>query len=49
MPPVIAAVVSSKLATLYECQTCYGLEDMYDLLEIASVDSFNTQILSGGD
>ncbi|WP_237713058.1 transglycosylase [Serratia sp. M24T3] len=45
----IASVVSSKLATLYECQTVYCLEDVYDLLEIASVDNHNTKILSGGD
>ncbi|WAT10153.1 transglycosylase [Rouxiella badensis] len=49
MSVTIASVVSSKLATLYECQTVYSLEDVYDLLEIASVDSHNTQILSGGD
>ncbi len=35
-------VVSSKFATLYELQTIYGVEDLYDLLEIITVDAHNT-------
>lgn len=42
MPRIVAVIVSAKLATLHELQTVYGLEDAYDLLEIASVDAYNT-------
>jgi len=49
VPLIIASVVSVKMATLIECQTVYGVEDIYDLLEIASVDGHNTHILSGGN
>jgi len=34
-------VASKGLATLYEMQTVYGLEDVYDLLEIVVVDAYN--------
>ena len=42
----MAIVLSSKLATLRELQTVYGLRDMYDLLEIATVDNYNAYIAS---
>jgi hypothetical protein len=32
--------------TLYELQTIYGLEDLYDLLEIVSVDVENERIVA---
>lgn len=41
MPRSIGAVVSSGKATLYECQTVYGIKDMYDLLDIVLVDAHN--------
>jgi hypothetical protein len=43
--PLTGAVVSLKLATLHECQTVYGMEDAYDLLEIAAVDAKNAEKL----
>jgi hypothetical protein len=36
--------VSSKLATLYELQTIYGVHDLYNLLEIATVDAYNDML-----
>ena len=33
--------MSRKLATLEQLQTVYGLRDLYDLVEIAIVDSHN--------
>jgi hypothetical protein len=33
--------VSSKLATLHELSTVYGIEDVYDLLEVIAVDAYN--------
>ncbi|MGX2974497.1 hypothetical protein ACWIUH_05875 [Ursidibacter arcticus] len=41
MSSVVGAVVSSKLATLHELQTIYGLEDALDLIEVSSVDAYN--------
>ncbi|EEY13227.1 TPA: hypothetical protein PWY45_001944 [Mannheimia haemolytica] len=38
---VVGVVVSSKLATLHELQTIYGLEDALDLIEVFSVDTYN--------
>lgn len=35
-----------RLATLHELQTVYGLEDCYDLLEIANVDAFNRMLMA---
>lgn len=32
------------MATLHELQTVYGLEDLYDLLEIISVDIHNQRL-----
>lgn len=34
-------LVGARLATLHDLDTRYGLEDMYDLLEIAQVDAYN--------
>ncbi|MCL1496261.1 transcription elongation factor GreA [Parasaccharibacter sp. TMW2.1882] len=41
MPRTIAACISARLASLYELQTVYGVKDLYDLLEIASVQAGN--------
>ncbi|HQT79431.1 MAG TPA: hypothetical protein PLD10_20500 [Rhodopila sp.] len=41
MPSIIGGVVSSRLATLAELDTVYGLEDLYDLAEIALIDALN--------
>ncbi|ULX40069.1 hypothetical protein [Mannheimia haemolytica] len=38
---VVGVVVSSKLATLHELQTIYGLEDALDSIEVFSVDTYN--------
>ena len=41
MPRTIAAVISAKLASLHELQTVYGVEDVYDMLEVAAVQVHN--------
>jgi len=41
----VATVVSSGLATLHELDTVYGTEDLWDLLEINAVNSYNKQQL----
>ena len=37
--------MSNKLATLHECQTVYGVEDVYLLLEVAAVDAHNKRVV----
>lgn len=44
VPRSIASVVLSKLATLDQLQTVYGVEGMYDLIEVAAVDVHNRNI-----
>ncbi len=46
MPRVVAIVVSSKLATLHELDTVYGVLDLYNLLEVVMIDSHNRQVAS---
>lgn len=46
MPSVVGMVVSSRLATLRECQTVYSLRDVYDLREILMVDAYNRALLT---
>ena len=38
-------VVTARLATLHELQTVYGLQDLWDLLEIQSVDTYNQNLI----
>lgn len=40
---MIGSVVNSKLATLHELQTVYGLEDLYNLYEIIIIKVANEQ------
>jgi len=42
----IATVVSSRLATLHELDTVYGVEDLWILLEVNAVDKHNAYIVS---
>jgi len=42
-------VISSRLATLYELQTVYGVEDLYVLLEVIAVDNYNRMLASQRD
>lgn len=44
MPKLIGMVVSKRLATLYELDTVYGIEDMWNLIEIAVVDAHNASL-----
>lgn len=43
--PVIGTVVSRKMATIHELDTVYGMEDVYNMLEIMAVDDFNQTLL----
>lgn len=46
MAVTIGMVISSKLATLNEMQTVYGLEDVYDMIEVIMVDNHNQNELN---
>ena len=46
MPATIGTIVSSKLATLNELQTIYGVRDLYDMLEVVAVDRYNTALMN---
>lgn len=38
-------MVSTGKATLAELSTVYGVEDMYDLIEIITIDAHNSRVL----
>ena len=42
-------MISSKLATLHELDTVYGVEDCYLLLEISAIDAANERIANKQD
>jgi hypothetical protein len=46
VPGPIGAVVSRRFATLHELDSVYGTEDLFDMLEIISVDGFNQRAMS---
>ena len=46
MPFTIAAILSSKMATLHELETVYDMESVYNMLEVLSVDAYNFRIAS---
>lgn len=37
-------MISAGMATLHELDTVYGVEDMWDLMEIISVDRHNAKV-----
>lgn len=37
----IGILISQKMATLHELDTVYGVQDVYDMLEILIVDNYN--------
>lgn len=46
MPRTIATVVSSGHATLHELDTVYGVEDLWMLLEVITVDGHNQSVIN---
>lgn len=45
VPPTIGMVVSSGKATLVELGTVLSVEDLWDLMEIISVDNHNMEVM----
>lgn len=41
VPISIGALLSARMATLYELDTVYGIEDVYNMLEVLAVDNYN--------
>nr|WP_225816685.1 transcription elongation factor GreA [Photorhabdus antumapuensis] len=48
VPGTIATVISSGRATLHELDTVYGVEDLWQLIEIIQVDNHNAYVLQQG-
>lgn len=46
MPRTIGAVISSGKATLHELDTVYGVEDLYVMIEITTIDAHNQRVLN---
>jgi hypothetical protein len=46
IPPTIGRAASSGLATLAELDSVYGVEDLYDILEISIINDNNEYLLS---
>jgi hypothetical protein len=46
VPRPIGAVVSRGLASLHELDTVYGTPDLYDMLEIITVDAHNQRVMN---
>ncbi|QDX29556.1 hypothetical protein [Dickeya poaceiphila] len=44
IPRTIATVISANRATLHELDTVYGLEDLWALLEIITIDNYNAEV-----
>lgn len=42
-------MISARLATLHELSTIYGIEDVYDMLEISAVDAHNRRLMNKRD
>lgn len=45
LSPIVGAVIGSKLSTLYELQTIYGSEDLFDLYEVVLVKLHNENVI----
>lgn len=44
VPQTVGSAIASGRATLIELQTVYGLEDLYDLLEIGRIEGYNERL-----
>ncbi len=46
VPRIIGTLVSRRMATLAELDTVLGTEDIFDLIEIVSVDDHNQHLIN---
>ena len=42
---VVGTLLSKRMATLHELDTVYGVQDVYDMLEVITIDNYN-QVLA---
>ena len=42
---LVGVVISKKMATLFELQTIYSLDDLYDMYEVILVNNYNESLL----
>lgn len=42
-------IISAKLASMTELSDTLGVEDLYDLLEILAIDTYNQKLAHGND
>ncbi|SDR17732.1 transglycosylase [Paraburkholderia tuberum] len=49
VPHSIGFVISSRLCSPHELQTIYGLEDMWDMIEVHSVNIHNQNMVARGN
>ncbi|MHC5174351.1 transcription elongation factor GreA [Serratia rhizosphaerae] len=49
VPHTIATVISSGKATKAELDSVYGVQDLWDLLEIIQVDAHNSRVMQEGN
>ena len=40
----VATLLSKRMATLHELDTVYGVRDVYDMLEVITVDDYNNAL-----
>ena len=40
----IATLLSKRIATLHELDTVYGVRDVYDMLEVITIDDYNNAL-----
>jgi hypothetical protein len=41
---VIGTLLSKRMATLHELDTVYGVRDVYDMLEVITIDDYNRNL-----
>jgi hypothetical protein len=44
LPAVIGTILSKRMATLHELDTVYGVRDVYDMLEVITIDDYNRNL-----
>ena len=42
---LVGVVISKQMATLFELQTIYSLDDLYDMYEVILVNNYNESLL----
>ena len=41
---VVGTLLSKRMVTLHELDTVYGVQDVYDMLEVITVDDYNNAL-----